>query len=90
MYAVEFETTAKDGYIYIPDEYKDEIDNKKNIRLVVMYDDGLSPREKSISDKIENNNDIKLLEQLFEASNNKIVVSKEQAIDTDGMIDDIS
>ncbi len=70
MYAVEFETVAKDGYIHIPDEYKDKIDNKQNIRLVVMYDD------------------IQILEQLFLASNNTITVTKEKAIDTDGMIYD--
>lgn len=38
MYAIEFDTTSKDGVIYIPQEYRDELGNRENIRLVVMYD----------------------------------------------------
>ena len=90
MYAVEFETMAKDGYIYIPDEYKNEIDNKKNIRLVVMYDDERHSSRINRLNKKKNKDDIQLLEQLFSASNNKVVVSKEQTTDTTGMIDEIS
>ena len=86
MYAVEFETVAKNGFIYIPDEYKDKIDNKKNIRLVVMYDDVPSFSKKDII----KNDELERLEDLFLASNNEKILTKNQAIDTSGMIDDIS
>ena len=86
MNAVEFETVAENGFIYIPDEYKDKIDNRKNIRLVVMYDDIPS----SSTEDIIKNDELEKLEELFLASDNKIVLTKENAIDTNGMIDDIS
>lgn len=41
MYAVEFDTVSKDGVIFIPQKFKQELDNRDNIRLVVMYDDQL-------------------------------------------------
>jgi len=85
MNAVEFETVSKNGFIYIPDDYKDKIDNKENIRLVVMYDEIPSSKK-----DIKGNKELIELEELFEASNNKIMVTKDIAIDTDGMVDDIS
>jgi len=85
MNAVEFETVSKNGFIYIPDDYKDKIDNKENIRLVVIYDEIPSSKK-----DIKGNKELIELEELFEASNNKIMVTKDIAIDTDGMIDDIS
>ena len=38
----------------------------------------------------DNHNDLNTLNRLFEQSNNKIIVTKENAIDTNEMIDDIS
>jgi hypothetical protein len=84
MYAIEFDTTSKDGVIYIPQEYKDELGNRENIRLVVMYD--MAP-----TNNINKNSDeLKYLEKLFFNSNNEVSVTKELAINTEGMVDDIS
>ena len=37
MYAVEFETTIKNGIVHIPKEYKD-LQEKQKVRFLVMYD----------------------------------------------------
>jgi hypothetical protein len=37
MYAVEFETTIKNGIVYIPREYKD-LQEKQKVRFLIMYD----------------------------------------------------
>ena len=36
MNAVEFETVAENGFIYIPDEYKDKIDNRKIGNSIIL------------------------------------------------------
>lgn len=86
MYALEFDTVSKDGYICIPQEYKEELDNRKDIRLVVMYD---IPSQKSNELNVIND-ELKELEKLFSNSDNQIVAAKSNAIDTDEMINDIS
>ena len=84
MYAVEFNAISKDGVIVIPQEYRDELGNREDIRLVVMYDLPVN----NYADKI--NKELEMLEKLFLNSNNEITVTKELAINTDGMINDIS
>ena len=37
MYAVEFETTIKNGIVHIPKEYKD-LQVKQEVRFLIMYD----------------------------------------------------
>jgi hypothetical protein len=37
MYAVEFETTIKNGVVHIPKEYKD-LQEKRRVRFLIMYD----------------------------------------------------
>ena len=86
MYAVEFETVSKDGVIYIPQEYRDELGNRDDIRLIVMYD---------IATQIGKNRDepidkLKYLVKLFLITNNQITATKELAINPDKMTDDIS
>ena len=84
MYAIEFDTASKNGVIYIPKEYKDELGNRENIRLVVMYD--MLP-----TNNISNNSDeLQYLKKLFLNSNNEVTVTKELAIATEEMVDDIS
>jgi len=66
MYAIEFESRAKDGIIYIPERYKKELDNKENIKLVVLYDTNISTLKAE-------NEDLKCLKKLFdEAKTTKI------------------
>lgn len=84
MYAVEFNAISKDGVIVIPQEYRDELGNREDIRLVVMYELPVN----NYADKI--NKELEILEKLFLNSNNEITVTKELAINTDGMINDIS
>ena len=84
MYAVEFNAISKDGVIVIPQEYRDELGNREDIRLVVMYDLPVN----NYADKI--NKELETLEKLFLNSNNEITATKELAINTDGMINDIS
>lgn len=48
MYAVEFNTSSKDDVIYIPKKYRDEISNKEDIRLVVMYEGTKQNKTKKI------------------------------------------
>lgn len=84
MYAVEFNAISKDGVIVIPQEYRDELGNREDIRLVVMYDLPVN----NYADKM--NKELETLEKLFLNSNNEITVTKELAINTDGMINDIS
>ena len=89
MYAVEFETVSKDGVIQIPQEYKDKLDNREDIRLVVMYDDvPLSSKKNYLN--ITRNDELVELEQLFLASDNQIMATKSKVIDTTGMMNDIS
>jgi hypothetical protein len=83
MYAIEFDTTSKDGVIYIPQEYKDELGDRENIRLVVMYD---TLPTNNIN---KNSDELKYLEKLFLNSNNEVLVTKELAINTEDMVDDI-
>jgi len=82
MYAVEFESSIKDGVIHIPKEYK-ELQQRSEVKLVIMYDDEVS--KKNIKKK-----EIVHLQKLFDSSNNKIVATKDLAINTDGVFDDIS
>jgi bifunctional DNA-binding transcriptional regulator/antitoxin component of YhaV-PrlF toxin-antitoxin module len=84
MYAIEFDTTSKDGVIYIPKEYKDELGNRENIRLIVMYD--MIP----INNINKHNDELNYLEKLFSNSNNELSVTRELAINTEEMVDDIS
>ena len=84
MYAVEFNAISKDGVIVIPQEYRDELGNREDIRLVVMYELPVN----NYTDKI--NKELETLEKLFLNSNNEITATKELAINTDGMINDIS
>jgi bifunctional DNA-binding transcriptional regulator/antitoxin component of YhaV-PrlF toxin-antitoxin module len=84
MYAVEFNAISKDGVIVIPQEYRDELGNREDIRLVVMYDLPVN----NYADKM--NKELETLEKLFLNSNNEITATKELAINTDGMINDIS
>jgi len=84
MYAVEFNAISKDGVIVIPQEYRDELGNREDIRLVVMYDLPVN----NYADKM--NKEIETLEKLFLNSNNEITATKELAINTDGMINDIT
>jgi len=84
MYAVEFNAISKDGVIVIPQEYRDELGNREDIRLVVMYDLPVN----NYADKM--NKEIETLEKIFLNSNNEITATKELAINTDGMINDIS
>jgi len=84
MYAVEFNAISKDGVIVIPQEYRGELGNREDIRLVVMYDLPVN----NYADKM--NKEIETLEKLFLNSNNEITATKELAINTDGMINDIS
>jgi len=84
MYAVEFNAISKDGVIVITQEYRDELGNREDIRLVVMYDLPVN----NYADKM--NKEIETLEKLFLNSNNEITATKELAINTDGMINDIS
>jgi hypothetical protein len=84
MYAIEFDTTSKDGVIYIPQEYKDELGNRENIRLIVMYDAVPTNNINKSSDELQH------LEKLFSNSNNEVTVTKELSINTDGMSSDIS
>lgn len=88
MQALEFDTISKDGFIYIPKEYKAELGNRQDIRLVVMYDQPIIKKENSVN--LETKKEIQELEQLFLNSNNQIVVTKDNVINTDEMIDDIS
>ena len=37
MYAVEFQTTIENGIVHIPEEYKD-LQDKKDVKFVIMYD----------------------------------------------------
>ncbi len=84
MYAVEFNATSKDGVIVIPQEYRDELGNREDIRLVVMYDLPVNNYGDKMSEELET------LEKLFLNSNNEITATKELAINTDGMMNDIS
>jgi len=84
MYAVEFNAISKDGVIVIPQEYRDELGNREDIRLVVMYDLPVN----NYADKM--NKELETLEKLFLNSNNEITATKELALNTDGMINDIS
>lgn len=84
MHAIQFDSMSKDGFIYIPQEYKSEIDNKENIRLVVMYD--IPPRDS----KNSSNDELRKLERLFLNSNNEIQATREIIANTDGMCNDIS
>ena len=84
MHAIQFDSMSKDGFIYIPQEYKSEIDNKENIRLVVMYD--MPPRDS----KNSSNDELRKLERLFLNSNNEIQATREIIANTDGMCNDIS
>ncbi len=84
MYAVEFNATSKDGVIVIPQEYRDELGNREDIRLVVMYDLPVNNYGDKMSEELET------LEKLFLNSNNEITATKELAINTDGMLNDIS
>jgi bifunctional DNA-binding transcriptional regulator/antitoxin component of YhaV-PrlF toxin-antitoxin module len=73
MYAVEFNAISKDGVIVIPQEYRDELGNREDIRLVVMYDLPVN----NYADKM--NKEIETLEKLFLNSNNEITATKELA-----------
>jgi len=84
MHAIEFESRSKGGVIYIPEEYKGEIDNKEKIRLVVMYD---TPSQNSIDDT---SSDLKYLERLFLNSDNQIKATRQLIDATDEMCNDIS
>lgn len=84
MYAVEFDAISKDGVIVIPQEYRAELGNREDIRLVVMYDLPVNNYANKTSKELET------LEKLFLNSSNEITATKELAINTDGMIDDIS
>ncbi len=86
MYAVEFETVSKDGMIYIPPKYRDELGNGKKIRLIVMYEKPLTQQENSSDIEKE----LEELEELFAKSNNQIIATKENVIDTNELINDIS
>ena len=46
MQAVEFEANIENGIVRIPEEYKD-LQEKKRVRFVVMYDDDLLKRKYS-------------------------------------------
>ncbi len=51
MYAVEFNSEIKNGFIAVPDKYKD-LQEVGNIRLIVMYDKKITNNIKShINDK---------------------------------------
>ena len=56
-----------------------------NLKLDIIKDllviDNIKPKQES---------DLEILDRLFEQSNNKIMVTRENAIDTEGMIGDIS
>lgn len=84
MYVIEFESQSKDGVIYIPEEYKNRLDHKQKIRLVVMYD---MPSQTIVD---TTNDDLQHLESLFLNSNNQIMVTKELINATDEMCNDIS
>lgn len=84
MYAVEFNAISKDGVIVIPQQYRDELGNREDIRLVVMYDLPVNNYADKMSKELET------LEKLFLNSNNEITATKELAINTDGMMNDIS
>ncbi len=84
MHAIEFDSMSKDGFIYIPQEYKSEIDNKEKIRLVVMYDIPLG------DNKNDSNDELQKLEKLFLNSNNEIQATREMITNTDEMCHDIS
>lgn len=86
MRAIEFNTMSKDGFIYIPQEYKNELGNRKDIRLVVMYD---LPQSKE-GNIFNSNKEVQILEQLFAQSDNKVLATRDNTIDTDEMINDIS
>ena len=38
MYAIEFETTIKNGIVHIPKEYKDLQEKQEEVRFLIMYD----------------------------------------------------
>jgi len=56
-----------------------------NLKLNIIKDllviDNIKPKQES---------DLEILDRLFEQSNNKIMVTRENAIDTEGMMGDIS
>jgi phage protein D len=56
-----------------------------NLKLDIIKDllviDNIKPKQES---------DLEILDRLFEQSNNKIMVTRENAIDTEGMMGDIS
>ena len=79
MQAIEFEATIKNGVVEIPKKYK-AFQNNIKATFVVMYDN-----MKTHSNKKEVDQE---LDMLFSQSNNKIQVTMEQAIQTDGMMDD--
>ena len=84
MHAIQFDSMSKDGFIYIPQEYKSEIGNKEKIRLVVMYD--MPPRDS----KNSSSDEVRKLDKLFLNSNNEIQATREIIANTDGMCNDIS
>ena len=47
MYAVEFETTIKNGVVHIPKKYKD-LQDKQKVKFLIMYD---SDDEYMLSDR---------------------------------------
>ena len=79
MQAVEFEATIKNGVVHIPKQYKALQQNIK-ATFVVMYETMKSNTHKTDIDKE--------LDMLFGQSDNKIKVTMQNAIQTEGMMDD--
>ena len=53
MQAVEFEAPIENGVVYIPKEYND-LQNKKNAKFIIMYEDKYNKYEKEILSDIKN------------------------------------
>jgi hypothetical protein len=79
MHAIEFDTVSKDGVIVIPQQYQEELKNRENIRLVVMYD---LPQHKKNPQNSQANKELATLEKLFVNSRNKIMATRKRVIDT--------
>jgi len=56
MQAVEFETSIQNGIVYIPEEYKD-LQYKKKVKFIIMYDNDYNEYEKELLSDIKNLSD---------------------------------
>ncbi|MBR8828545.1 MAG: hypothetical protein DSM107014_11715 [Gomphosphaeria aponina SAG 52.96 = DSM 107014] len=56
MFAVEFKANIKNGFIEIPDAYKQEFEHKKNVQVILLKEEKVTAEdllEQLLSDPIE-------------------------------------